>query len=158
MVLRMITMKRTTLVVLIALALCPVLSFQISVSDCLRQNDVASTYREFDLGFATPLSIMSRNVAYRSNQNKCGLDRSSWTDIIGSKKVASYSRKTSILQLKMAGNRKDYYAILGVDRKADDKEIKRAYKRLAMRNHPDVNKDPGAKVSSTVRDSSLRDI
>jgi DnaJ-class molecular chaperone len=46
----------------------------------------------------------------------------------------------------MVASKKDYYAILGVDRKADVKEIKRAYKRLAMRNHPDVNKDPGAKV------------
>jgi hypothetical protein len=51
-----------------------------------------------------------------------------------------------VVQLTMAANRKDYYSILGIDRKADDKEIKRAYKRLAMRNHPDVNKDPGAKV------------
>ena len=54
--------------------------------------------------------------------------------------------KTGVVQLSMAANRKDYYSILGIDRKADDKEIKRAYKRLAMRNHPDVNKDPGAKV------------
>ncbi len=49
----------------------------------------------------------------------------------------------------MAAARKDYYAVLGVDRNADTKEIKRACKRLAMRNHPDVNKDPGAKVPCT---------
>lgn len=34
---------------------------------------------------------------------------------------------------------KDYYATLGVDRKADDKAIKQAYRRLARRYHPDVN-------------------
>ncbi len=40
---------------------------------------------------------------------------------------------------------KDYYKILGVDRNADEKEIKRAYRRLARKHHPDVN--PGDKAA-----------
>jgi len=39
---------------------------------------------------------------------------------------------------------KDYYKILGVDRNASEKEIKQAYRRLARKYHPDVNKSPGA--------------
>ena len=35
---------------------------------------------------------------------------------------------------------RDYYKILGVDRKADDKAIKTAYRRLARKYHPDVAK------------------
>ena len=40
----------------------------------------------------------------------------------------------------MAVDFKDYYKILGVDRKADDKTIKSAYRRLARKYHPDVAK------------------
>ncbi len=36
---------------------------------------------------------------------------------------------------------KDYYKVLGVDKKAKDKEIKRAFRRLARQCHPDVNPD-----------------
>ncbi|HXG02000.1 MAG TPA: DnaJ C-terminal domain-containing protein, partial [Candidatus Binatia bacterium] len=44
----------------------------------------------------------------------------------------------------MAVEFKDYYKILGVDRKADDKTIKSAYRRLARKYHPDVAKGKDA--------------
>ncbi len=34
-------------------------------------------------------------------------------------------------------SKRDYYEVLGVEKGADDKEIKKAYKRLAMKYHPD---------------------
>lgn len=39
---------------------------------------------------------------------------------------------------------RDYYEILGVSRDADKDQLKSAYRRLARKYHPDVNKEPGA--------------
>lgn len=39
---------------------------------------------------------------------------------------------------------KDYYKVLGVDKKSSQDEIKRAYKKLARKYHPDVSKEDNA--------------
>ncbi len=39
---------------------------------------------------------------------------------------------------------KDYYKTMGVDRKASPEEIKKTYRKLARKYHPDVSKEPGA--------------
>jgi DnaJ-class molecular chaperone len=44
----------------------------------------------------------------------------------------------------MALEFKDYYKILGVERTADDTAIKQAYRKLARKYHPDLNKSKGA--------------
>jgi len=44
----------------------------------------------------------------------------------------------------MAVEFRDYYKILGVDRKADDKTIRSAYRKLARKYHPDVAKTKDA--------------
>src|SRR5687768_18546124 len=64
----------------------------------------------------------------------------------------------------MAGKR-DYYEVLGVQRTASDKEIANAYRKLAMKYHPDAN--PGddsatekfkeaAEANEILRDSDKR--
>lgn len=39
---------------------------------------------------------------------------------------------------------KDYYKVMGVERDASQEEIKRAYRKLARKYHPDVSKEPDA--------------
>ena len=50
---------------------------------------------------------------------------------------------TFIKELAVSAS-KDYYSILGVSRNANEREVKRAFRKLAVKYHPDKNKEPDA--------------
>ena len=40
--------------------------------------------------------------------------------------------------------KRDYYEVLELSKNASSEDIKKSYRKLAKKYHPDINKDPGA--------------
>lgn len=51
---------------------------------------------------------------------------------------------SSLIVEAISTKKRDYYEILGVKRTASDRDIKRAFRKLALKYHPDKNKEAGA--------------
>jgi DnaJ family protein C protein 3 len=57
---------------------------------------------------------------------------------------AVHDKEQNLARLRKISERKDYYRILGVPRTASEKDIKSAYRKLAMQWHPDKTQDLSA--------------
>lgn len=70
-----------------------------------------------------------------------------------------FSVEQKIKEAKMKAKqaaKKDYYKILGVEKNASDDEIKKAYRKLALKWHPDRNQ--GSEEEKTKADKMFKDI
>lgn len=57
--------------------------------------------------------------------------------------TASYTEEQIVI-VKEIRRKKDYYDILGLDKSCSVEEVRKAYRKLSLKVHPDKNKAPGA--------------
>ncbi|KAL8167187.1 hypothetical protein V2J09_008686 [Rumex salicifolius] len=62
----------------------------------------------------------------------------------GSSNVERSYTVENVQLIRQVNRNKDYYAILGVEKTCSMDEIKKAYRKLSLKVHPDKNKAPGA--------------
>lgn len=96
-----------------------------------------------------------------SRRAKCAMELERYKDAIKDyekilemdrgNKEAQEGIRAAKLEQKKAG-RKNYYKILGVPKSADEKQIKKAYRKLALKWHPDKNKDNAEEAEAKFKD------
>ncbi|KAF6995558.1 hypothetical protein CFC21_012039 [Triticum aestivum] len=65
-------------------------------------------------------------------------------EFVGPSNVDKGYTEENVRVIRDIRKNKDYYAILGVERTCSLEEIRKAYRRLSLKIHPDKNKAPGA--------------
>ncbi|CCV00521.1 unnamed protein product [Malassezia sympodialis ATCC 42132] len=68
--------------------------------------------------------------------------RTTVTNDAGQQREYTEKQVEVVRRVKRAGG--DFYAVLGIQKTAEEGEIKKSYKKLALQLHPDKNRAPGA--------------
>lgn len=98
--------------------------------------DACTTALELDNNLIEGLLLKSEAYLLQQEFQKAVDEAQRARDLDGQNQKAYEQFQKAQKQLKMS-KRKDYYKILGVAKTANDREIKKAYRKLALQWHPD---------------------
>lgn len=100
-------------------------------------DDLLATAEKFDTLNGTACQDKSRRGQVRENPKTP-------KESVGPSNVDKGYTEENVRVVRDIRKNKDYYAILGVERSCSVEEIRKAYRRLSLKVHPDKNKAPGA--------------
>ncbi|KAF0927682.1 hypothetical protein E2562_035600 [Oryza meyeriana var. granulata] len=96
---------------------------------------------------ATPKKYDTLNGAacqHKASRGEVGETQNLPKESVGPTSVDKGYTEENIRVVRNIRKNKDYYAILGVERSCSVEEIRKAYRKLSLKVHPDKNKAPGA--------------
>jgi tetratricopeptide (TPR) repeat protein len=122
---------------------------QQALDDCTRALDLDPTYLKALLRRAQIyMTLENYEDAVRDYEKAHQMDEQN-ADTVNRLRNAKLELKKSL--------RKDYYKILSVAKDASDDEIKKAYRKLALKYHPDKNQD-GTEEEKAISEKMFKDI
>ncbi|OMO98512.1 hypothetical protein COLO4_13850 [Corchorus olitorius] len=108
------------------------------LNNSLPVDQLLAACENLDCG-ASPAGFPGSGKSVSSNENKGS--SSKLNDSVDGERSYTEEHVQMIRQIK---RNKDYYAILGVEKTCSVDEIRKAYKKLSLKVHPDKNKAPGS--------------